>query len=112
LNKRIRDKKVKEYVEKFRLYKKSGEELRAINVYSFDKELHLGAYDLRWLHKLSGITPKCDGSYYANIVIDGIKIFSVFENHREFYEVFPELKPKFDKDKDYIEIDGVKFIKS
>lgn len=110
MNKRIRNKKVKEYVEKFRLYKKIGEELRAINAYSF-KELHMSCNDLRWLSDFSGVKPKYDGSHYGDVFIDGIKFFSVFETHEEFYKTFPELKPKAPIDKNYIEIDGVKFFK-
>lgn len=111
MNKRIRDKKVKEYVEKFRLYKKLGAEIKHIGVKETDSELHIWKEDLKQLCLSLKQKPKFDGEEEeAYIFLDGIKLFSVCNSYSEFYKLFPELKPKPPKNKDYIEINGVKYI--
>lgn len=111
MNKRIRDKKVKEYVERFRLYKKLGAEIKDIGVHETDSNLHVWKYDLKQLCLSLKQKPEFDGEREAYVLIDGIRIFSVIQSYAEFYKVFPELKPKVEKRSDYIEIDGVKFFK-
>lgn len=109
MNKRIRDKKVKEYVEKFRLYRELSKQVWDITGGWYDNELHMSLKGLRKLYDLCGIKPTKDENGDYSIDLDGIKFFSAATTEN-FYETFPEFKPKPFKNKNYIEVNGIKYI--
>lgn len=108
MNKRIRDKKVEEYVGKFRLYRQLSSEVWDIEGGWYNNELFMSLNGLRKLYGLCKIHPKKEGESYS-IYLDGIR-FHTLATTNEFYGKFPELKPKPTKNTNYIEIDGVKYI--